>query len=93
MVIRGLPVVPNPRSIKTHMPEMCPTCGASDLEVTDIKLKDMAADISSQSKGGNHAAHYKHMPHALTAGHSGIELEVQTHENSEDPHQLPDHVQ
>ena len=52
---------PKPTKFKTHMPEMYPLCGTSDLEVTNIELKDIT-DIPPQSKGSNHAAHHKHMP-------------------------------
>ena len=74
---------PKPTKFKTHMPEMCPMCGTSDLEVTDIKLKDIT-DIPPKVKAVT-TQHTTNTCRCLSCGRSGIELEVQTHENSEDP--------
>ena len=79
----GVTSRPKPTKFKTHMPEMCPTCGASDLEVTNIKLKDIT-DIPPKVKAVT-TQHTTNTCRCLNCGHSGIELEVQTHENSEDP--------
>ena len=37
-----------PTQFKTHMPEMCPLCDTSDLEVTNIELKDITDIPQSQ---------------------------------------------
>ena len=83
----GVTSRPKPTQFKTHMPEMCPTCGASDLEVTNIKLKDIT-DIPPKVKAVT-TQHTTNTCRCLNCGHSGIELEVQTHENSEDPQSCP----
>ena len=72
-----------PTKSETHMPEMCPLCGTSDLEVTNIELKDIT-DIPPKRKAVT-TQHTTNTCRCLNCGHSGIELEVQTHENSEDP--------
>ena len=79
----GVTSRPKPTKFKTHMPEMCPMCGTSDLEVTDIKLKDIT-DIPPKVKAVT-TQHTTNTCRCLDCGRSGIELEVQTHENSEDP--------
>ena len=79
----GVTSRPKPTQFKTHMPEMCPMCGISDLEVTNIKLKDIT-DIPPKVKAVT-TQHTTNTCRCLNCGHSGIELEVQTHENSEDP--------
>ena len=83
----GVTSRPKPTQFKTHMPEMCPMCGISDLEVTDIKLKDIT-DIPPKVKAVT-TQHTTNTCRCLNCGHSGIELEVQTHENSEDPQICP----
>ena len=69
------------------MPEMCPLCGTSDLEVANIELKDIP-DIPPKRKAAT-AQHTANTCRCLNCGHSGIELEVQTRENSEDPQSCP----
>ena len=83
----GVTSRPKPTQFKTHMPEMCPRCGTSDLEVTNIELKDIT-DIPPKVKAVT-TQHTTNTCRCLNCGHSGIELEVQTHENSEDPQSCP----
>ena len=80
---QGVTSRPKPTKSKTYMPEMCPLCGISDLEVTNIELKDIT-DIPPKVKAVT-TQHTANTCRCLNCGHSGIELEVQTHENSEDP--------
>ena len=79
----GVTSRPKPTKFKTHMPEMCPACGTSNLEVTNIELKDIT-DIPPKVKAVT-TQHTTNTCRCLNCGRSGIELEVQTHENSEDP--------
>ena len=80
---QGITGRPKPTQFKTHMPEMCPLCGTSDLEITDRESRDVT-DIPPKPKAVT-TQHTTKTCRCLNCGHSGIELEVQTHENSEDP--------
>ena len=78
----GVTSRPKPTKFKTHTSEMCPLCGISDLEVTNIELKDIT-DISPKPKAVT-AQHTTKTCRCLNCGHKGIKPEVQACWNSED---------